>query len=400
MRRNPQRLAWIVLLLAFAGFCLIVVGVPLGAKRYVQVAQKGQDILVESLAGTVLVTLPISSGPVPLSRGENMSVPEGTTVRVDDTSEAVLTFFDHSTMHLYPGSTVRLITSRAPRYRSGLRPNTVALELSGGRAYVGTALSLDYPLDFVVDTVQAQMRLGADGSYAIEARNDLAAVSAYRGSAEVATAQGSVTLNAREHTEVALGQAPAAVTGVAQELIVNGEFREPLSETWRFFNDQGADGGDVDGRSEVVVDEGRRAIKLYRTGGQGNHCETVLEQSIDQKLSDPISSLIVRATVKVRYQSLSGGGYLSSEYPLMIRIRYRDAYDSEAEWVQGFYIQNVDGSPTTDGLQIPDDRWYPYESENLLDSLPIRPYRIISVRVYASGWDYESLIGEISLTAE
>jgi hypothetical protein len=329
-----------------------------------------------------------------------MNVPEGTTIRVDDTSEAVLTFFDHSTMHLYSGTTIDLVTSRAPRYRSGILPNTVALTLDGGRVYVGTALSLDSPLSFRVSTLQAETNLSADGSYAIEARNDRSAVSTYRGSADVVTAQGSVTLNARERTEVTLGQPPEEVTGVAQELIVNGEFREPLTETWRFFNDQGADGGDVDGHMEVVVDEGRRAIKFYRTGGSGNHCETVLEQSVDQKLSDPISSLIVRATVKVRYQSLSGGGYLSSEYPLMIRVRYRDAYDSEAEWVQGFYIQNVDNSPTTDGLEIPADRWYPFESDNLLESLPIRPVRIISVRVYASGWEYESLIGEVSLTAE
>ena len=37
----------------------------------------------------------------------------------------------------------------------------------------------------------------------------------------------------------------------------------------------------------------------------------------------------------------------------MIRLTYRDQYDSEAEWIQGFYYQNADGNPTTYGMQIP-----------------------------------------------
>ncbi len=100
-------------------------------------------------------------------------------------------------MHLYSGTTIDLVTSRAPRYRSGILPNTVALTLDGGRVYVGTALSLDSPLSFRVSTLQAETNLSADGSYAIEARNARSAVSTYRGSADVVTAQGSVTLNAR-----------------------------------------------------------------------------------------------------------------------------------------------------------------------------------------------------------
>ena len=109
---------------------------------------------------------------------------------------------------------------------------------------------------------------------------------------------------------------------------------------------------------------------------------------------------MVRATVKVRHQSLSGGGYLSSEYPLMIRLTYRDVYDSEAEWVQGFYYENRLGGPTTYGLQIPQDSWYLYESGNLLENLPIRPYKLVRLRVYASGWDYESLLSDINLVVE
>jgi hypothetical protein len=199
---------------------------------------------------------------------------------------------------------------------------------------------------------------------------------------------------------VTYGSPPTAPTGVAKNLVVNGDLADGLSVGWRVFNDQGTDGGEVDGKAEMVVDEGRRAIHFARSGAHGNHCETAIEQTLDRQLPDPVTSLELRATVKVRYQGLSGGGYLSSEFPLMIRLTYRDVYDSEAEWVQGFYYQNTENNPTMYGLEIPRNQWYLFESENLLETLPIRPYKIIRVRVYASGWDYDSLVSDVSLIVE
>jgi len=205
---------------------------------------------------------------------------------------------------------------------------------------------------------------------------------------------------ARQRTSMALNHPPEPAMDVARNLVVNGDFADGLGAPWRVFNDQGTDGGEVDGTAEMVEDEGRTAVRFVRTGGHGNHCETVLEQTIDAQLPDAVTSLTVHATVKVRYQSLGGGGYLSSEYPLMIRLTYRDVYDSETEWIQGFYYQNTAGNPTTYGEEIPRDTWHYFESENLLESLPIRPYKIMRLRVYASGWDYESLISDIALIEE
>ena len=84
----------------------------------------------------------------------------------------------------------------------------------------------------------------------------------------------------------------------------------------------------------------------------------------------------------------------------MVRLTYRDVYDSEAEWVQGFYYQNTDGNPTMYGVQIPQERWHLFESPNPLEELPIRPYRVIRIRIYGSGWDYDSLLSEVSLIVE
>jgi len=407
MRRNPQRVAWVLLSFAFALFCLLIVGVPLGIRWHRSHAEDEHKASIESLVGTVVVEPPAGRGPIPLARGQSMMAPEGTTIRVDETAEAVVTFSDYglralpgSFMRLFSGTNVRLDRLRAPRYGQGTSPITVHLHLLGGRLSLGTTLSPDLPLDFRVTTLHGEFVLAADGTYALEASNERSEITTYRGHATALASGRQVDLGPRQRTTIELNEAPQPAMSAARNLVTNGDFSSPLGEGWRAFNDQGADGGDVDGTWGVVIDEGRRAARFLRSGGPNNHCETILEQTINQQLPDLIASLTVRATVKVRYQSLSGGGYLSSEYPLMIRVTYRDVYDSEAEWVHGFYYQNVDGNPTTYGQQIPRDRWYLFESDNLLESLPIMPFKIVDLRLYSSGWDYESLISDVSLIVE
>lgn len=407
MRQNPERVAWVLLSLAFTLFCLLAVGIPLAIRWHRLHAVDEHGASVESLVGTVVVEPSAGRGPAPLAAGESTLVPEGTSIRVDETAEAVVTFFDYgrsalpgSFMRIFSGTSIRLDRLCSPRYPQGTQPNTVHLQLLGGRVSLGTTLSPDLPLDFRVTTLHGEFVLAADGTYELQATNELSEITVHRGHATALASGRRVNLGPRQRTAVELGQPPQPAMSAARNMVDNGDFRSPLSEGWRTFNDQGADGGDVDGSWEVVVDEGRRGIRLLRTGAPDNHCETILEQTINQQLPDLVASLTVRATVKVRYQSLSGGGYLSSEYPLMIRITYRDVYDSEAEWVHGFYYQNVANNPTTYGQQIPHDRWYLFESENLLDTLPIKPFRIMAIRVYAAGWDYESLVTDIGLIVE
>lgn len=396
MRQKPERVAWTVLLMAFATLCLLVVAVPLGVRYYVTHAQTQAKAVVESLAGTIVIEEPVGGGPVPLSKGQSAAVREGTVIRVDESSEAFITLFDH-TLHLSRGTTLRLERTRSPRYRSSTEPISVYIIIDGGRVDIGTALSSEYPLDFRVSTLQAEVTLSADGSYALDVSNDSSEAIVYRGSALVLAQGTQVTLVPGERTEVLLGQPPKPSTTAARQLLTNGDFSQPLSESWQVYNDQGNDGGNADGQVEIVLDESRQAARFVRTGGSGNHCETVLEQRIERQLPDPVTSLTVRITLKLIQQSLSGGGYLGFEYPLMIRITYRDAYDSETEWVCGFYYQNTDNYPTTGGIEIPQDRWYTYESENLLETLPLRPSKIMTVRLYAAGWDYDALVSNIQL---
>jgi hypothetical protein len=385
----------------------MLITLPLSARWYLTNATRAHEARVTCLEGTTVVENPEHAEAIPVLEGQSISIPEGAVVSVDETAQAVVTFFDQSLVRLFPQTGVVLEQMRAPRFGISPRSSQITIQVKGGRLWANTVLGSSPALDFEVKSLQASALLGDDGSYTLEVSNEQTEVIVQRGSAEVIATTAitspeplQITLSARQRTFVETGQPPAPAMKAERDLIVNGDFAAPLSTGWVDFNDQGADGGDVDGVVSVVVNEGRRAVRFDRAGGEFNHCETIIEQQLNRDLPDPLTTLRVRASIKLVNQSLSGGGYLSSEYPLMIRIRYRDIYQSENEWVHGFYYQNFNNNPTMNGQEIPQDKWYFYESENLADVLPVTPSRILWLRVYASGWSYDSFVTGISLIVE
>lgn len=165
------------------------------------------------------------------------------------------------------------------------------------------------------------------------------------------------------------------------------------------FQRPGGDGGEANGSIQIVEKDNRQAVQIKRANSNQNSAITALRQTIDRDVSD-YRSLVLSADVRVDSHNLSGGGYLSSEYPLILRIRYRDVNGDEAEYVRGFYAQNTAGNPTVNGELVPRGQWIPIDSSNLLASLPIKPFRILAVEIYASGWDYESYVSNVRLKAE
>jgi hypothetical protein len=241
-----------------------------------------------------------------------------------------------------------------------------------------------------------------EGSYSLKVTTDSSRIIVHLGTAQV-TAQGeTVELKQRERTTVREGQRPEQPIPAAQNLLVNGSFIEDLSVGWQAYNEQGGDGGDVDG--EITVEQlsntESRTVRFFREGSGGNHCETVIRQDLNEEISDLATSISLYLKVKLLNQSLSGGGYLSSEYPLMIRLEYEDIYGSQGHWTHGFYYHNQQNNPTMYGERIPYNTWFDYSSGNTLEAIYPRPARLKSLLIYASGWDYESMITDVSLVVE
>ncbi len=407
MHKNPERVAWLVILGAFATFLLLCATVPLGIRYYLQHATTAKTATLEVIDGTPRYRLP--GAVAPIAATQTVQLPEGTSVETDENSRGILTFYDSSTVILFPNTQIILREMRVPAFPWGVEPITVYIDGTRGRLRVGAASLVpqggsatptrDFQVrTFIGDGLQLTASL-AEGSYAIEVGSDASQVIVTDGQAAVTAQDRTVTVGRRERTVVTQGQPPLPPLPAAQDIIVNGDFSDPLARRWDIVHEPSNDPKSPLGSVTPETLGDRHAVHITRNGSNQTSANTGIIQQIGKEVSD-YRSVQLFADVRVHYQNLSGGGVLSSEYPLILRMRYRDVYGSEAEWVHGFYIQNVNNNPTNNGEQVPADVWVPFESGNLYETLDPKPFFITSLEIYASGWDYDSYVSGVRLVVE
>lgn len=394
MRRDPQKVAWTILLASFFVFCTLAVGIPLIVRWWIITATTSHDATLEMISGTALVSVRGMAPDVGVT--SQREIPEGSAIRTDANSKAVLTFFDDSRVTIFPNSEVRLIKARSPSFGLSPRPNEIALEQSAGRIRVGPALPTSRPTDWRVKTPHSQISL-SEGSYSVMVSKEASEIAVRRGEATVEAMGQRTILPPGKRVMVTLGEGTPDLLPAARNLIINGDFSHGFSG-WRTYSTSGREGVEG-GKTELTTLEGRQVMRLYRQGEDGVHTEAGITQKVDQDVSDYLS-LQLRLDVRVNSHSLGGGGYLSTEYPVIVRIDYEDEYGSAAHWYHGFYCQNAQNNPTLNGERIRCGVWYPYEESNLLEVLEPPPFYIRSVQIYASGWNYNSLVAEIGLLVE
>ena len=394
MRRDPQKVAWAILLASFFVFCALAVAIPLAIRWWVINAEDSHEVTLEVISGTVLVR--DKGFPPDVGVTSERKVPEGSVIRTDANSKALLTFFDDSRVTIFPSSEVRLIKARSPSFDLSPRPNTITVEQNAGRIRVGPALPTSRPTDWQVITPHSQISL-SEGSYSVMVSNEASEIAVRRGEATVEAKDRRTSLPLGKRVVVALGEGPSDLLPAAHNLIINDDFSRGLFG-WRTYPTSAPEGLER-GEAEVATFEGRQVLRLYRPGEDTVHTEAGIIQEVDQDVSDYLS-LQLRLDVRVNSHSLGGGGYLSSEYPVIVRIDYEDEYGSAAHWYHGFYCQNIHNNKTLNGEEIRCGVWYPYEETNLLEILEPPPFYIRSVQIYASGWNYDSLVAEIGLLVE
>jgi hypothetical protein len=397
LRKNPERLAWITLSMAFITFCFLAVSIPLGVRWYVINATQVHETSLTAIGGTVVVQGPNTSAPFAVTDTKN-DVLEGSTITTTPTSEAFLEFFEDSTLHIYNKTQVIIQKTQSPRFGLSPKPNTIVLEVTGGRVRIGVALSIKSPLNFQVQTPHAAVELEADGSYSVEVSSEEFHLTVRDGRAKVIAMGKTVELGRGERTTVEIGEEPIGPLPLERNFIDNGDFREPLEKGWVSY-DERDDPDEAGGRVEIVTSGARQAVLFQRLGGNIYHGETGIIQTIDRDIRD-YGVLQLRLSVMLLYQSLSGGGTRYSEYPIMVRLDYKDAYGNANHKVQGFYYENPANYTINYGLEIPRNVWYSYESGNLIEILDVKPAHLTSIRIYASGWDYQSMVTEVELVAK
>ncbi len=404
MRKNPQRVAWTILWAAFIVFCILLTGTPLGIRSYLLNSIEDQETQLKRIEGTIQVQK--AKGSQPIAVTEALTLLPGDEVILDATSRGTLDLFERSHVTLYSSTNVELVDVHSPRFGVSDRPNRIALNLTGGLVRVGVALPGERDTEFEVLTPHTTIRL-AEGSYRVEVTNQATQITVVRGEAKVGAQGVRVVLSQGMRSKVDMSGVLENPLSAAQNLIENGDFRQPLSTGW--LTSTVVLTSQVEPPAvEVVENGGRSAARLFRREQDvGNHTEVAIQQRLDQDVRD-FDRLEVALDVMLEFQSLSAGGQQSSEFPVIVRLDYKDLWGSDKFWTHGFYYQNEAGYPVAmdpwgrpSGEQIPQGVWFPYESGNLIDLLgENRPAQITGLTVYASGWNYESLVSEIQLIVE
>lgn len=410
-----ERLAWLIVWAAFVVFVFFAVSIPLGVRWYVQRATVAQWATAQSTGSGTPTRIEIPNAPdaVALEGGRvKPDVPEGSNIRTDATSQAQLEFFDRSTLTVFPNSHVTLSEMRRPRFGQSNQPSRVIVRVHSGRVRAQVSPSTRPDVLFEIQTPQAPGPNGGilldAGSYAIETSNEETHVSVRRGQATVSGQTGQVVvLRPDERAEIALGAAAAGPLPAKRNLLVNSDFQFPevaspisrgvLVDGWTVESDQGGDGGSVDGTVDIVTTGASRAIRLLRQNSANNHGETGVVQPVGKHVDDYLS-LNLSLYVEIVSQSLSGGGEQSSEFPLIVRVDYTDRSGGVRHWTQGFYCDNPAGFNIVSGQSIPCNAPYPYEVD--LQEVLFQPLRIDSIKIYASGWDWDVYASQVELIAE
>ena len=399
MPKNPERFAWTVLWLAFVAFCTLVVGIPTAIGAYVASAMEDRTASMEILNGTVLIQqlgakLEVNAAGSGGDANKGITIVPGDAFRTVENSRAVIWLFDGSNFLLWPETRVTLDAIRATKFNANRA--VIWLNQQSGHIRLEVAPPFVKTRVFEVHTPEAVLAL-REGSYSVTRSPGRTELVTHRGWATVSTAFNAVDVLQKERTEILAKQPAREPMPSARDLIVNGNFAAGM-DGWTAANRDEEE--PIVGSVEMVTQDGRNVIVFKRTGAT-KHCETYLFQPIDKDITD-FDSVKLSLDLKLINQSLSGGGVLGSEYPLLIRLKYRDVYDSENIFVRGFYYQNDSGNPTHNAQEVPRGEWQTYEIDLLdpMGTLQPKARQLVWLEIAASGHNYESQITNVRLIAE
>jgi hypothetical protein len=156
------------------------------------------------------------------------------------------------------------------------------------------------------------------------------------------------------------------------------------------------------GSVRIIERDGRRVAHFIRQGEENVPTEVGITQEIDKEVN-VYDELRIELDLRLMHQSLPGAGYLSSEFPMRVEIEYTDIYGKDLRWGHGFYFREPEDPnwKIINGEKVPAFNWYTYVSPNLMELLQeTRPARINSIRIYASGWNYQGMVSEAYLFAQ
>ena len=400
MLSTPEGRAWGILMTAFALFCILAVTVPFSIRWHLINATRTPETALKPIEAAVRIR-ESQNGEFLAVTQDRVDIVEGTVIATDEYSRGFVRLFENSTLTLYNDTELVLSRVRTPRYTSSPRPNEITIQILKGRVAIGAAAPAppdERALQLTVQTPHAKVIL-EEGGYSVLVSESETQVTARLGKATIVTALDSQSWRSgrcRVGNDAQIdGPLPPE-----QNLIVNGNFDAILGSGWQEPIRIRQDPNDPLGQVEIVATDGKTMLSFKRLGAR-THGEQSTIQYVDQDVRD-FSSLKFSCEIQVNHQSLAGGGYESTEFPIMIELKYKDAFGDTHSRYWGFYYLDPGTGPEwktmVNGIKVVQGEWYLFESANLMQTMgELVPVYIESIRIYASGWDFGSAITDVSV---
>lgn len=416
-RRRQVRRAWLALATASLLFMLLVTGAGGAGYWYRGHATTKKTALVEVIQGDrasirtayQLVGRTVTSGTI-VHEGDVLQTLEGTSV--------ILTLWDDSRVQLFEGTEAQITEMRTTQYIN--RASAFSMTLTRGLVRVAVAPS-DYSrsrFDVKAGDTTVLMKEGGNrtggGSFLVEVKPDAdgqiasvrASVRRGVGAVRVAGRDGEVRLGANEQTIVPARGAPGPPTMTRRDLVANGQFASSGAKTRNNENDDFDRWGDIStpgqtgsyGRlravQETVNGQPVSALEIFRSPDSLDPAITGLRQPLGVTVADLVS-LELTADIKLLEQNVLGGGVAGTEFPMIVRVNYRDATGASQVAVWGFYFKPNPPAQPTNGRQVTPGEWYPLRVD--LRGLAAQPVRLDYIEVYASGHGYRARITNVAI---
>lgn len=424
-----DRIAWGILLVAFALFCMLCAGLTLGVYLFFFESTAPLPAVLQVGRGTALLTSSDFSERGIRVRDPLLDLP--ILISMDTQSQSTISFYvprDEgvqliAAVTLKNDSSLRLRQATIPRFDWSRGGYFIDLRELSGEIDVLVASDLDRSILVQVGTGQGVLvQMTTTGRYVVDSSSTRVRLTTREGEAIIFARnrnQARLVTAGQEGVVFATRDEPALITA-RENLLENGYFSLYIPANvegslvsppgrWGCANTQDALPRGAYGPDSF---EGRPALRLIRGGGADTNGQTRCRQPYASPGADvrEFNFLELETTFLVNYQSLSKCGTRGSECPLMLRIEYVDVNDVRREWYQGFYYFNdpVYDYPNRcesciygEHRQINEKVWYTFKSGNLFTSISAdaRPAHIRTVEFYASGHQYDLFVSEISLFA-
>ena len=438
---SPERIAWIVLLGAFALFCSLTLTGIFGVYHYLFRSTVPMSALLNVAKGTVGITGADLRETVEREREDLTNTV--TSISTDSLSQATIQFRDAVESDSVSAPLLAAVTLQGdtfvtfnhairPRFDWSQDPQHIQFSRLTGQLDVLVTGVQDHPfflMDIYTDDLNTDrgvhIQLRSNGRFRLTVSEDeirllnlAGAVSAFFGDDPALRNP----VEAGKELLIRIGNRSIRTLDTTRILSVNGDFSlqdTPIGQVYTpdappSWSCRGLPAQDPPGYYSLVEYDGRVGVSLRRHSNATTHGEISCMQVFEAESLDAraFESLSILATFSLNYQSLSLCGTKGSECPLMVHINYSTNYrqaDNISNWFRGFYYEDQAASQykkrcsscLQDHIDTNANVWYTFDSGNLLNLIAEeeQPVFINSIRFYASGHQFDAVVSEVILLA-